>query len=61
MEFVVDGLTFISKFDSGNLAQVEKVINNPVEDSLEPGVSISGDKTMHFFLFKPVITAVSCS
>ena len=36
MEFVVNGLTFTSKFDSGNVAKVEKV----EEVVQEPSVSL---------------------
>lgn len=42
MDVTICGLTFTSKFDSGNLAQVEKVSAITEDNGKEPAIPFSG-------------------
>jgi len=42
MECMVDGLLFLSNFDSGNLAQAEKVVRDDEDHGQQPSPVASG-------------------
>jgi len=47
MERTVDGLLFMSNFDSGNLAQVEKAVKDDEDGAKQPSPVASGKYFLH--------------